>query len=486
MEKARPIGHNVLILTIGAFIGSLAYAILGLLIARVVGPVGYGEYVLAFTIAYTFTYGFMLGMDIIIPRELAQDPSILSSLLPSVIIPATIWSILLVLLIYSFGYLLHYSREVLSLLLFSAPIVALQALTNLIRAIYRGMERMQLDALSQAVNGVLVLLLGGSVLLLTHSILGTTVAYLVSLMLGIFISLYLAFRLAHGKKIYNHQLIRRILTASLPLGVAVIIAQSGQNITMLILGKYVSTQGVGFYGAALGCALMLRPLHMAYSSAFLPRLSAQAIISKNTPLTSHENGLRFALMLGVPIGIATTMLAPLLITILYGKQYIEGSQALRLLGMEVIFLFINTYLWQVFTALGKEKTVLVIACISILIAVGLSFLLTPHFGIIGTAIADLSREGVQMILFLTVLRYRWKTLSIKPQNIFSIGIASLILVVCLWAVRLNSSLISLLFLAGGMIVYGMVLFLCGAIKKNELSSLIPSRWMVLLKRRESK
>ena len=474
MKRNRSTGQNVIILTVGAFIGALAYAIRGLIVARVVGPEGYGDFVLAIILASTFMYGFMLGMDVIIPRELAQTPSSLAVLLPSVFIPAVIWSVLLVFLIYGLGYLFQYSREVLILLLFTGPIVAIQALTSLIRSVYRGMERMELDTYSRIVEGVLGLVLVGSIALLTASILSSTIAFFVSVVLAFLVFLWWALRLISGRISFDRSLFKRILYASLPLGIAVIVAQSGQSISTLTLGKLASSQDVGFYGAALGCAMMLRPLHLAYSSAFLPRLSAQALFSIDKPLAAHESGLRYALVISLPVGVATLMLAPFLIRLFYGEQYIEGVQALRILGLAGIFLFINTYFWQVFAALGSAKAVLNISIASILVALILALLLIPTFGTMGAAMAELSREAIQLFLFILLLHRRWHTFSISWHDALAMIGASLIMAACLWGVRFSTGWIVLPVAAFAFMVYGVVLLWWGVIKRNEIKQLIPN------------
>jgi O-antigen/teichoic acid export membrane protein len=276
------------------------------------------------------------------------------------------------------------------------------------------------------------------------------------------------------------------MSAALPIGLAVFVSQGGQNISMLALGRLSSSREVGFYGAALGIAMMSRPLQMAYASAFLPRLSKQASEMSDKPLMSYGSGLRFALVFGTPIGIATAMLAPLLISIFYGQQFVEGNHALRVLGVATILLFLNAYLWQVHAALGNQRNVLITSVISILVVIGFSFLLIPPFGIVGAALAFVCREGVQALIFIMILHRRWRTVALRHQSVTSIVLASLAMAACLWSVRFSTNWTALIFLLAAVIVYCMVLLISGGIERGELRRLIPGEFSSFLAARRSK
>jgi len=108
-----------------------------------------------------------MGLDSVVPQEVARDPERAGHVALSALIPALLWLPVLVLLILGTGLALGYSPQVRALLLPAALVTGVRGLVNLFRSVLRGLERMGLDAAVQAVENGLVL--GGVTLALLVS-----------------------------------------------------------------------------------------------------------------------------------------------------------------------------------------------------------------------------------------------------------------------------------------------------------------------------
>ncbi len=75
------------------------------------------------------------------------------------------------------------------------------------------------------------------------------------------------------------------------------------------------------------------------------------------------------MILGMPIAISTSLLAPFLIELLYGYEYLDGVAALRILGLAIICTFISTYLVQVLIATEQLKIILAVTLLGLITSI---------------------------------------------------------------------------------------------------------------------
>ena len=387
---------NIFWLLVGNLAAQALAAGMGLLLARGVGPDGYGLYATAFSLAMAFTYTALMGLDSIVPREVAQNPHAAGRVALSALYPALLWFPGLVLLILGAGWALGYPTDVRALLLPAALITALRGLVNLLRSVLRGLERMDLDAAVQTIENGLALFGVGVVLLLSPSVLGAAVAILTAEVLALLLSGFWTGRLTRPRG-GEFRLAKEMVLAALPIGLTFTLIGLNLRLDILLLSLFRPAGEVGFYSAAVSLMMLARSVSLM-AAAFLPRLSALDRRDEEAFARLRDQGLQWILVPGLAIGVAMGLLSPFLMGFLYGAPFLPAAPALRILGGASIAMFLNTYFWQVLIARGEQGTIARITAGSLVLSSGIALALIPQWGALGAAIAALGRETMQAVL----------------------------------------------------------------------------------------
>jgi polysaccharide transporter, PST family len=173
-----------------------------------------------------------------------------------------------------------------------------------------------------------------------------------------------------------------------------------------ILGAMASTQIVAYFGGAERIVRgLINLIHPATQSIY-PRISN--LMVHDRARAGRLLGLSLLLVggLGLLLGIATALTAPLLVGVLLGPGYEPAVAVLRVLAILPPLIAVSTVLgihWALPMGLERPYFRLVIAgaCVNLLLAV----VLVPRFGALGMASAIVVAEGVVMTGLL-VLAWR--------------------------------------------------------------------------------
>ncbi len=396
VASPMPLWMGALWMVAGGVAAQGLAAVGGLILARRVGPSEYGFYTVAVALSSVFVYAAPLGLDAIIPRQIARRPEEAGTIAVSALGPVLVWLPFLVLLIEGTGFLLGYSQEFLRLLFLTAWITGIRGLVNILRAVLRGKERMDQDAVVQVVEGGLVL---------AGTVLGLQIAPTVwNAVLFIFLAEGLALALVgfwverglHRPR-WDYALAWRMTVEALPLSLTLTLIGLGIRLDTLALSLLRPTREVGLYGAAAGIVMLAYPLS-TMAAAFLPRLSALAARDRSSFIRVRNQVFRWMLAMGLGLGLLITPLASFWLTVLYGPAFAEAAPALRVLGGMSAALFVNTYFRQVLIARRDHRAIVVSAGVALLVSLLLAVALVPRWGIMGAAVAALTREAVQAAL----------------------------------------------------------------------------------------
>lgn len=237
------------------------------------------------------------------------------------------------------------------------------------------------------------------------------------------------------------------------------------NADVTMLGLIHGDLEVGLYNAAIKIYNIVSQVVSSILWVVMPRLSlyyAQQDYSKINPLLRKVLG--FSLALGLPCITGLNMLAPEIVQVIGGPEYIPAAPALQLLTISLFFSFIGgSFIGNVIMLPSKrEKHFLVACCIAAVTNVVLNAALIPSMNIYGAAIATAVSAFVIFIILLPKMEKEiqlgnlW-TLSIPPV----LGCAG-IAIICILAKLFLSDLWIRSIVAIGLstLVYALVLILC--------------------------
>lgn len=168
----------------------------------------------------------------------------------------------------------------------------------------------------------------------------------------------------------------------------------------IILGFLTNDITVGYYSTSMKISKLALLVIGAISAVLLPRLTI-AFQNKDHDDAREILGksISFILFMSIPIAIGTYCLAPQIITLFAGQDYLPAIGSLQILCFVVIFVgMAHVFSQQLLLPLHQERKILYASVIGMAISLSFNFALIPLIGQKGAAISSLSTEIIVTIL----------------------------------------------------------------------------------------
>jgi O-antigen/teichoic acid export membrane protein len=114
---------------------------------------------------------------------------------------------------------------------------------------------------------------------------------------------------------------------------------------------------VGWYNAACRLVSVLSLIPAAYFISIFPSMSRFHTTSKESLRLIYEKSFKYMLILVVPIGVGTTILADKITLLVFGPEYFNSIVALQVLVWSVGLTFVNLVFVQLFSSVNKQGVV---------------------------------------------------------------------------------------------------------------------------------
>jgi len=290
-----------------------------------------------------------------------------------------------------------------------------------------------------------------------------SVLYAVSFWLAGIVSMFFLIRLYPDENILKSiglALIRKsghkimLLRFSLPLLFYNIITNVGIYADSFIIGYFLSAYKLGIYSIASRIARMSLFLLLGSFDIFSPLISKNLADTSNKEFNTADAYFRSTkwLFAGTLLIIITLMVFPSFFIGWFGKEFLEGSFALRLLLISFLISAFAGPTDSVNIALGNTKFVAFYSILGFLISASLCISVIPYFGIEGAAavsiISAIVTNGIPLLKLKIVNNINiinWKyvkfasfsvfiglALGFCIRNFFSAGLAGVAVFTCLF------------------------------------------------------
>jgi O-antigen/teichoic acid export membrane protein len=168
-----------------------------------------------------------------------------------------------------------------------------------------------------------------------------------------------------------------------------------------IVAAFTSTAALGLYTVAIAGAEAIQVLTQVVQQVTLPHIG---LLERSEAARFIARCVRTTLFPVLIVVILAAFALPLIVRLLYGVPFLAAVPALRILLIGVAALYVGSLITNYFTLnLGRPHLSLGIASISAAICIALSLMLVPRVGIIGGAIASsaayLIGEAVALAVF---------------------------------------------------------------------------------------
>lgn len=338
VDIARSILKNIFALAGGEIICRALGLVLVISLARYLGPKDYGIYTLALTFYTIFLLITNLGIDTLLTRDISRDRSLVSNYFGSVILIKLIVSLLSISLVAILVLVLKYNSLVaISILLLCTGIV-FSSLNDTLNGIFFAYELMEYPSLVNILRSILSLGLILVLIVLKSNVLLILLIQLFSFLISLTITL--TFFNSKITKLRSIKLrfwnSKEIIIQSLPFFFISALFILSSRIDVIMISKYVGETGVGIYNTAVELINIIMIVAVLINKVFFPPISRYFRESYEKMAEISNAGIKLLISVSIPIAVAVFILAPKIITFIFGAKYVDSGLILRILALSVL------------------------------------------------------------------------------------------------------------------------------------------------------
>jgi O-antigen/teichoic acid export membrane protein len=228
----------------------------------------------------------------------------------------------------------------------------------------------------------------------------------------------------------GRSLLGSILRYCLPLLGARAAFLSGQNLSRVVLGAFMSLEQLGYYSFAFTLVDRFVSFVYALPSSLLPSFTQLLARGERPRFTRlFDKAFRLVATAAALLSAGLLLFAYELTRVGGGKQYLPAVAVLAVLGLVPWARTAQQPLTMAFYALRHTGRVLFLALVKLGVEIGAYFLLIPVLGMMGAAWATLAGATVAFALALALLgrelvpsRHRWMVMA-KTSTLIALAIA---------------------------------------------------------------
>lgn len=412
------IGSNSAWLLLADGVNRASNFVLFLLLARCLGVGGYGRFWFAMGYAAMFGPLAAFGLNTLITREVAQGKDQLHGWLARAF---GLQLVLASLVVVGMGLSLalwEKPQDDKAVALLFGLYVAVLTVNQFMQAIFRGYERMDLEAAARVAQTcalftmVLVAALSGA------NLVALGFAYVAAAIFGFSVTRRLLSRVADIEIALEPARWLELGRSAWPFALAIIASQVCVGVDKVFLSAMRGDTEVGMYSAAATLIGSLNMLSAAIGGAALPTFS-----SMRGKLGLLRRGLAavigYTLLGSIVLSVVLAILAEPLISLLYGVAFLPSVSAFRVMLIGFIIVSANNVIAAALNSIGGEKRVAIVALLGAATALALNPVLIAALGFNGAGVAFVLSVLVSL---LAGLFYTWDILATSAPSHGLIGV----------------------------------------------------------------
>lgn len=478
-SAVRLVAKNSAILTGLNIIARLIDFVFALLMLRVLGPVGAGNYYFAIVIVGWFEILMNFGLNTFLTREIARDKghstlylaqtSRLRMLLAAGIAPLLI---AMMLLWRQFGDLPAEAQIAIALLAISQiPSSLATGLTGLFFAY----EKAEVPASLTIISALLKAGIGAALLLLGLGVAGLGITSIIVNTITLLILLVAANRLLRHQPEPEgeprHTSNRAVMRESFPLMMNHLLATLFFKVDVPMLQAMQGPAVVGYYSTAYKFIDAFNIIPAFFTQSLFPAMSRMALQRDESLSRSYVLALKLLVMVALPLAVFTSFMAEPMIAILGGREFLPaGAIALGIMCWSMPVGWINSVTNYALIAANQQHALTRAFIVGLVFNVIANLILIPRYSFVAAAVVTIFSEIVEGAAFYFYVRrhiapVKWVDVLARP--LLAAG------VMALFAAAFMQAGLLLIGLALGGAAYAGVLWLTHALSTHEREILRP-------------
>jgi len=393
MSTRRRIFKNTAVLASADIFTRLIRFALAIVIARTLGPAGYGIYAFAFSFAEVYGIISDFGMSNLIIRDTSREKKYLARYVGNILFVETALSVIAYGFLFLLVGLMGLPQEQAVIVYIAVLAYMLTALSQIVRATFKAHEKMEYDATLNVIQQSVTVVLGITVLYFGYGLFALALAFVVGGLINLTASLALAStRFVRPKFKLERRFLTYLFKEAPSFGLIVLFTLIYYKISTLLLFFIQGDAATGWFNAAYTMAVSLTFLPAAFMGALFPVISTLHVSSRDLAKFVYNESFRYMLILGLPLAFGTTVLADKVIDITYGGQFYNSAGVLQIVIWSVALLFLNYVLTTTLTSINLQRVVMYATGLGVAVNIILNLLIIPTFSYIGASYVMVATE----------------------------------------------------------------------------------------------
>ncbi len=377
---------------------------IGVWIAKHLGPENYGK--LSYAIAFSGIFGSIsaLGLESILVRELINQPENHNVLLGTVFRLRIIGAFIILLIIASILFSLGNDPKI-NLYIFIISFGFIFQSFEVISFFFQSQVLSKIVSICKFSQLLLSSLLKGYLILINAEIIWFSVAILfdtLSLSFAYFIAYKLNSSIGFYQK-FDWRIAKVMLKDSWPLIFSSFVVMIYMRIDQIMIKEILGEIQVGIYSSAMKLSESFYFIPMLLVSSIYPAI----INSRNQSKVLYEKRLQnlYTIMTwsAIIISFIMTFLSDSLVLTLFGDEFFEAGNVLKIHIWSSIFVFMGVASGSWYLSENLQRISLINTCVGAFINIVLNLYLIPVYGVNGAAYATLVSYGFSAY----IMNYFW-------------------------------------------------------------------------------
>jgi len=407
---------------------------LWLLASRYLGPEGFGQYSTAVAFVGLFRLLPDLGMSYASTIAISRERSLASSLIGNLLGFQALLSVVTLALCLSIGGA-RFEGVIWIAVVVLAVDMLLKGAQFTLRWLLKGFERFDVEAAALLAERVLLLGVGAVVLMLGQGVIAFVLVFAfvrLPAVAGLFAWVHR--RILPLRPRAELALWGELLRKGLPFAYAGAVITAFFQIDQVMIEQMRGSLEVGWYSVPARVLEGLTTLPRIIGYALIPTMAALFPHSPGAVTDLYRRGLRYLLLVGLPISAFGMIASEPFMVLLSGEEYRPSAVAARVLLPAALFMFLSNFGETTLACVNRWRTIVAISTVTLVLNVSLNLLWIPEHGYEGAAWSTLLTEFCYFALTAFSLhryghRLPWLSLVTRPL------LATAAFAAVLWATR---------------------------------------------------
>ncbi len=387
-----------------------------MVVARLAGVEGTGQYVIATTFALVFSSFADLGMSNVVVREVARAPEKAASHLGAAISIKSLLIVIVAVVSQVVAWLMGYSDDVRMMIAVATLAVLIDSVSVTFYAVLRGFQNLRPEAIGVIIGQVILVTVGTisyfvwrTPLVMVTALLCTTIWNFIwsALALGRHLNLRPRFS-------WNKTDLRFVWLTTLPFALAAVFSRIYSYVDSLMLSKLGTEAQVGLYGAANKLTFAFIFLPSVFAAALYPAMSEYYVKDRARLARLFVDSCRYLMVVVMPIVFGIAVLSSEIITMIFGDNFAESAESLLVLIFALIFAFLYWPTGSLLNASNRQSYNTAAMGITMAVNIALNFFMLPKYGAMGAAASALATN---ILLFVMALAFAHPVVNIDYSRL---------------------------------------------------------------------